>query len=139
MINFFYETSNPLLDEERLSLWLRKVIISEDRTEGEISFIFCDDAYLLKINQEYLNHDAYTDIISFDTTIGNKLGGDIFISLDRVFENANTYGVSVDDELRRVMIHGVLHFCGYKDKTRKDEHLMRQKEDEKLSMFHVEQ
>lgn len=80
-----------------------------------------------------------TDIISFDYSIGNELNGDIFISIERVQDNANDYGVTFEEELKRVLVHGVLHYCGYKDKTEKDEQLMRLKEDEKLSMFHVEQ
>jgi rRNA maturation RNase YbeY len=86
-----------------------------------------------------LNHDTLTDIISFDYSVGNFLQGDIFISVERVKENAKDLNVSFDEELKRVMIHGILHYCGYKDKTPKDEDLMRSKEEEKISMFHVEQ
>jgi rRNA maturation RNase YbeY len=115
------------------------VISSEGKKAGEISFIFCDDDYLLDINQKYLDHDTYTDIISFDSSVGNILNGDIFISTERVEENANTYGIGFSEELKRVIIHGVLHFCGYKDKTPEQEQLMREKEEEKMEMFHVEQ
>ncbi len=139
MINFFYETEVETLDESNLISWIGNVILSEEKTEGEINFIICDDKYLLKINQDFLDHDTYTDIISFDNTIGNQLHGDIFISIERVVDNANTFDVSVDEEMRRVLIHGVLHLCGYKDKTPNEEILMRQKEDEKLLLFHVEQ
>lgn len=138
MITFNYET-NFLLETESVYLdWISKVIKSEGKHEGEISYIFCDDEYLLQINQQYLDHDYYTDIISFDYTIGNEINGDIFISIDRVKENAAEYKVSFREELLRVLSHGVLHFCGYKDKSEDDEKLMRSKEDEKIKMFHVE-
>ena len=138
MIQFNYETQFTLENEEAIMSWLSDVIISETKKEGEINYIFCDDDYLLKINLEYLNHDTLTDIISFDYSVGNELNGDIFISVERVKDNANDFNVSFEDELKRVIVHGVLHYCGYKDKTEKDEQLMRFKEEEKLSMFHVE-
>ena len=119
--------------------WIKNVISSEDKKTGELSFIFCDDDYLLEMNQEYLDHDTYTDIISFDASVGNILNGDIFISTERVAENAETYTVPFIEEFRRVMIHGVLHLCGYKDKTAEEEKIMRAKEEEKMKMFHVEQ
>ncbi len=139
MINFFYETSISALDEKAISSWIGKVILSEKKSEGEINIIFCDDDYLLKINQDFLKHDTYTDIISFDNAVGNQLNGDIFISVERVAENAKIYEVQFAKEIKRVMIHGILHFCGYKDKSQKEEEIMREKEDEKLEMFHVEQ
>ena len=139
MINFNYENEFNLDNEEGISNWLSQVILSEKKKEGEINYIFCDDEYLLKINLEYLNHDTLTDIISFDYTVGNEINGDIFISVERVQDNANDFEVSFEDELRRVLVHGVLHYCGYKDKSEQDEVLMRAKEDEKLAMFHVEQ
>jgi rRNA maturation RNase YbeY len=128
-----------LENEEPISNWISKVINSEGKKEGEINYIFCDDEYLLRINQEHLQHDYYTDIISFDYTMGNEISGDMFISIERVKENAIDFNVSFDEELRRVLVHGVLHYCGYKDKSEEDESLMRSKEDEKLAMFHVEQ
>ena len=118
---------------------MRNVLISEEKKEGEINYIFCDDDYLHEINVKYLNHDDYTDIISFDNAVGNILHGDIFISTERVAENAEKFEVSFDEELKRVIAHGMLHFCGYKDKTDDDAQLMRKKEDEKIKMFHVEQ
>ncbi|RAR49659.1 rRNA maturation RNase YbeY [Flavobacterium lacus] len=139
MISFNYQTDFELEDEKLFSNWISAVILSEDKGEGEISYIFCDDEYLLKINMEYLNHDTLTDIISFDYSEGNFLHGDIFISVERVQENAIHYNVSWLEELKRVMAHGVLHYCGYKDKSEADEKLMRQKEEEKMMMFHVEQ
>ncbi|EZH75184.1 rRNA maturation factor [Aquimarina atlantica] len=138
MINFFYETNIELLNEVALSSWISAVILSENKLEGEINFILCDDKYLLKINQDFLNHDTFTDIISFDNTMGDQLNGDIFISVERVEENAREFMVSKEEEMRRVLIHGILHFCGYKDKLDEEKKLMRQKENEKLLMFHVE-
>jgi len=139
MISFNYETSFELKDENQYEEWLSRVIESEDKTEGEINYIFCDDEYLLKKNIEFLDHDTLTDIISFDYTMGNLLSGDIFISVERVKENAGEFNVSFDDELKRVMAHGVLHYCGYKDKSEDDSAIMRSKEDEKIQLFHVEQ
>ncbi|WP_299314211.1 rRNA maturation RNase YbeY [uncultured Aquimarina sp.] len=138
MINFFYESVDLDVDEKSISSWIRKVIFSEKKKEGEISFIFCNDDYLLKINQDFLDHDTYTDIISFDNSLGNELNGDIFISYERVVDNSSIYSVSKEEELRRVIIHGILHFCGFKDKTSDEGVIMRQKEEEKLIMFHVE-
>jgi len=135
MINFNYETDFLLEDETRYSDWISKVISSEQKKEGEINYIFCDDDYLYKINLEYLNHDDLTDIISFDYSVGNELHGDIFISIERVRENAEDFNVSFDEELKRVMAHGVLHYAGYKDKTDDDSQLMRQKEEEKITLF----
>ena len=139
MINFNYESDFTLDNEEAVSTWLSAVIISENKSEGEINYIFCDDEYLHKINLEYLNHDTFTDIISFDYTMGNELSGDVFISIERVLDNAKDYNTVFEDELKRVLVHGVLHYCGYKDKSEEDELIMRSKEDDKLSMFHVEQ
>jgi rRNA maturation RNase YbeY len=139
MISFNYETNFELANEAQYEEWIAEVIESEDKTEGEINYIFCDDAYLLEKNIEFLDHDTLTDIISFDYTMGNLISGDIFISIERVKENAVEYNVLFEEELRRVMAHGVLHYCGYKDKTEEDEQVMRVKEDEKMKLFHVEQ
>jgi probable rRNA maturation factor len=139
MINFNYESDFSLDNEEAIGAWMSEVIESENKKEGEINYIFCDDEYLHKINLEYLKHDNFTDIISFDYTMGNEISGDVFISVERVQDNANDFNVSFEAELKRVMVHGVLHYCGYKDKGRENELLMRSKEDEKLALFHVEQ
>jgi probable rRNA maturation factor len=139
IINFYSENDFELQDKELYENWLKKVIASEGKKTGEISFIFCNDEYLLEINKKYLDHDTYTDIISFDNTLGKILQGDIFISTDRVAENAKTFDVNYDEELKRVMVHGILHFAGYKDKTEEEKSLMRQREEEKMKMFHVEQ
>ena len=137
MINFNYETSFELGDEELYSRWVSSIIDTESKVEGTINYIFCDDSYLLKINEEYLKHDTFTDIISFDYSIGKELHGDIFISVERVRENAVDYRVDFTEELNRVMAHGILHYCGYNDKNKEDELVMRIKEEEKMSMFHV--
>lgn len=139
MISFNYELEFKLDDEAEYSDWISKVISSEQKNEGEINYIFCDDDYLVEINQQYLDHDTLTDIISFDYSVGNELHGDIFISVERVRENAFDFNVFFEEELRRVLVHGVLHYCGYKDKGVKEEILMRQKEEEKMKMFHVKQ
>ncbi|NTW23811.1 MAG: rRNA maturation RNase YbeY [Lentimicrobium sp.] len=115
--------------------WLFNAIIAEEKSPGDISYIFCDDSHLLEMNIKYLKHDTLTDIITFDYTEGSVVSGDIFISIERVKENAKLYSKSFTDELNRVMVHGVLHLCGYKDKSPKDEALMRKKEDEYLSLF----
>lgn len=138
MISFNYETDFELENESKYENWISNVIASEGKHEGEINYIFCDDDYLHKINVEYLDHDTLTDIISFDYSVGNELHGDIFVSIERVKDNALDFNVSFDEEIKRVIIHGILHYCGYKDKSEKDELLMRAKEDEKVAMFHVE-
>ncbi|WP_343696145.1 rRNA maturation RNase YbeY [Flavobacterium sp.] len=139
MINFNYETEFSLDNEQAFADWLSAVIVSEKKNEGEINYIFCDDEYLHKINVEYLDHDTLTDIISFDYTVGNEISGDIFVSVERVEDNAKDFNVSFEEELKRVLAHGILHYCGYKDKSDADAELMRSKEDEKIAMFHVEQ
>jgi rRNA maturation RNase YbeY len=138
MISFNYETDFELENESQYEDWISRIIESEGFDEGEINYIFCDDEYLHKINVEYLDHDTLTDIISFDYTVGNLIQGDIFVSVERVKDNANDFKVSFEEELKRVLSHGVLHYCGYKDKSPKDEALMRSKEEEKMQMFHVE-
>ena len=139
MISFNYETDFELHNEPDFSKWLSAVILSENKKEGEINYIFCDDDYLLEINQQYLDHDTLTDIISFDYSVGNELNGDIFVSVERVKENASDFNVTFQEEIQRVLVHGILHYCGYKDKTESDELVMRTKEEEKMKMFHVEQ
>lgn len=138
-INFYTENRFELREAKSFENWLKNVIASEGKKLGEISFIFCDDEYLLGINQKYLNHDTYTDIISFDNSVGKVLQGDIFISTERISENAQIFDVSFSEELKRVLAHGILHLCGYADKTANEKELMRQKEDDKIKMFHVEQ
>lgn len=138
MINYNYETNFLLDNEIAYTEWIESVIESENKELNEINYIFCDDEYLLEINKQYLDHDYYTDVISFDYTEEGLIAGDIFISIDRVKENASNLGISFEEELKRVVIHGVLHYCGYKDKNPIEEEIMRSKEDEKIKMFHVE-
>jgi rRNA maturation RNase YbeY len=116
-----------------------RIISSEEKKEGEINYIFCDDDYLHRINVEYLGHDDLTDIISFDYSVGNELHGDIFISVTRVRENAVDFGVDFAEELLRVMAHGILHYAGFNDKGDEASAEMRMKEDEMITMFHVKQ
>ncbi len=138
-INFYSENDFILEDEAQYVSWIENVIVSEGKSLEEISYIFCDDEYLLNINIEYLDHDTYTDIITFDYSVGKILQGDIYISTERVRENSETFGVNFDEELRRVLIHGVLHLSGYKDKSEEEAAIMRSKEEEKMKLFHVEQ
>ena len=134
MILYNSETDFVLDQADNISSWIAKTIESEGKNEGDISYIFCGDDYLLEINFKYLKHNTLTDIISFDYTDEDLISGDIFISIDRVKENSEKFNVSFQDELHRVMIHGILHFCGYKDKTKEEEQLMRSKEDYYLSL-----
>lgn len=135
MINYNSENSFNLENEERLSKWLEQVILNEEKKLGEINYVFCNDDYLLKMNVEFLNHDTLTDIISFDYTVGKIIQGDVFISTERVADNAVDYSVSFEEELHRVMVHGILHYCGYKDKTDEDANIMRSKENHYLQML----
>lgn len=139
LINFYSENEYKLDNELDFKLWIERVVQSESKKLGELSFIFCDDKYLLDINQKFLNHDTYTDVISFSSNVGNIVSGDIFISTERVMENAVLYDVEFIDELKRVVVHGVLHFCGFDDHSPQEQALMKAKEEEKLQMFHVEQ
>ncbi len=129
MISFNYETDFKLEESKQLSDWITRTILEENCKEGEINYIFCSDDYLHKINLDFLDHDTLTDIISFDYSVGKELHGDIYISVDRVKENAMDFGASLKDEMSRVMIHGILHYCGYKDKSKEDLKQMRLKED----------
>jgi rRNA maturation RNase YbeY len=135
MITFNYETSFELKSESLLEYWIDNVVSEEDYCIGEINYIFCDDEYLHKLNVEFLQHDTLTDIISFDNTLGNLISGDIYISIERVTDNAKDFNVSFLDELHRVMIHGVLHYMGYKDKSEEEKIKMRNAENMALSRF----
>ena len=132
-ICYHSECDFQLKDNESITKWLEVAISTENKELGEINYIFCDDQYLLKKNQEYLKHDTFTDIITFDYTEKNRLSGDIFISIERVKENAINFAVPFETELRRVIIHGVLHLMGYKDKSEEDTETMRSKENFYLS------
>ena len=134
-IRFFSEEIEfKILNPNKVKAWLIQSANRERKEITEISYIFCSDPYLLKLNQEYLNHDTLTDIITFDYSQGNKLSGEIYISIDRVMENSQKFDSGFVDELHRVIIHGVLHLCGYKDKNQPDKTLMRKKEDAYLSL-----
>ncbi|MDO6759659.1 rRNA maturation RNase YbeY [Tamlana sp. 2_MG-2023] len=135
MINFNYETDFKIASEDKISKWITGMIASEKHKLEEINYVFCDDDYLHKLNVEFLNHDTLTDIISFDYSIGKIIQGDIFISVERVIDNANEYNVAFNEEINRVIIHGVLHYCGYKDKTDEEAKLMREKENYYLSIL----
>ena len=132
-IYFHSECDFQLKDIESITKWLKVAISREDKELGEINYIFCDDQYLLKKNQKYLQHDTFTDIITFDYTEENRLSADIFISIERVKENAINFALPFETELRRVIIHGVLHLIGYKDKSEEDAEIMRSKENFYLS------
>lgn len=125
----------PPIKRRETSQWVKTVADRHGKRVGEIAYIFCNDEEILRVNREYLDHDYYTDIISFDYTEENRISGDLFISLDTVRTNAEKYHTSYDEELKRVIIHGVLHLCGFKDKTDEDEKLMREKENEALLLM----
>lgn len=135
-IHFFSEDIDFNLRKKlQVRQWIKQTILSEGKRLGELNFIFCSDSYLLEINKQYLDHDTYTDIVTFDNSIEpGKITGDIFISIDRIRENARNFKVSETNELHRVIIHGVLHLLGYKDKSKPDKLLMTQKEDKYLSL-----
>ena len=134
MVNLFFEDVDLInLDSNSLSTWLSDVCVEESKVLYEVNLIFCSDEYLLKMNIEYLQHDYYTDIISFDYCEEDRILGDLFISKDRVLDNAEQNNVSFMLELQRVIVHGILHLCGYKDKSEVEEQLMRGKEDYYLS------
>lgn len=136
MIAFFNETSFVFLyHKNKVKQWVKQIALSEGKKIGDINYIFCDDVYLHKINVQYLQHDTLTDIITFDYTEGITLNSDIYISIERVRENADIFGVTFEQELLRVLAHGILHLCGYKDKTTTDSELMRTKEEEKMKLF----
>ena len=139
MINYNYETDFSLGNELSFTNWILRIIAHHQYEIGEINYIFCNDEYLHKINVEFLNHDTLTDIITFDNSLGKEIHSDIFISVERVKDNAQDYDVSFDEELKRVMIHGILHLVGFKDKTTTEANKMRELENNAINMFHVEQ
>ena len=135
MINFFTEgVSNPVKNKTILKNWIKQVVGNEGKKPGDINIIFCDDEYLLSINKQHLEHDYYTDIITFNYN-NEKVNGDLFISLDRVGDNAEKNNAPRETELQRVIIHGVLHLLGYNDKSKKEEAVIRKKEDECLKLI----
>lgn len=135
MISYFSEDIAFNLKGKLLNnKWLKMVIESEIKKTGDISIIFCSDRYILDVNMKYLQHDYFTDIITFDYCEGNRISGDLFVSIDSVRENAIHYGVDFETELDRVMVHGVLHLIGYDDHNEKDIAVMRQKENYYIEM-----
>lgn len=129
MISFYSEVPFEVSNADTTAAWLSSIISQENYNEGEVSIVFCDDAFLHKLNVEFLNHDTLTDVISFDYSVGKEIHGEIFISIERVQENAIEFNQTFDSELSRVMAHGVLHYCGYKDKSKSDAVSMRSKEE----------
>lgn len=134
MITFYSETDFELEEKIQVSKWLEFCIHQENKELGDICYIFCDDNYLLDKNIKYLNHNTLTDIISFDYSLEDFISGDIFISVERVAENAVDLSLTYKEELHRVMVHGILHFCGYNDKSEEETKLMRLREDYYLSL-----
>ncbi|MDC6350637.1 rRNA maturation RNase YbeY [Zeaxanthinibacter sp. PT1] len=139
MIEYHYQTDFTLEDEQKYTEWLERVIYSENHELESVNFIFCDDDQLLAINLDHLGHDYFTDIITFEYGDSGNVFGDVFISVDRVEENAKDLQADQEEEMRRVMCHGLLHMMGFGDKTKAEKQQMRDKENEKLGMFHVEQ
>ena len=136
MISFQNQSiSFKLKDKTKLKLWIKSIVNKEKHVIGTLNYIFCSDDELLEINIKHLNHNTFTDIITFDYTEDKKISSDIFISIDRVIENSKKFDTCFENELHRVMIHGVLHLCGYKDKTKSDAELMRKKENWALKLF----
>lgn len=128
-------TEFKLFHKQSIKLWIKRVIESEKKKLGHLNFVFTNDETILKTNIQFLNHNTYTDIITFDYCENNLISGDIIISTERVQENAKKFNADFDTELKRVVIHGVLHLCGYKDKTAKDSEFMRRKENQALALF----
>lgn len=134
MIHFFFENIERTEIPSNTIKWLENLIITEKKKVGDINYIFCDDEYLLQVNRDYLEHDYYTDIITFDYVKGKIISGDIFVSLPRISENAALHQKDSESELHRVLAHGLLHLCGYRDKSETEIEEMRRKEDFYLSV-----
>jgi len=135
MIKYFSSTDFVIKDKNRLTLWIEEVINKERRLIKDLVFNFCSDDSLLKLNKEFLNHDTLTDVITFDYSVSETISAEVFISVDRVRANSKEFHQDFNDEIKRVMIHGVLHLCGYKDKTTKEKALMSDKENLYLAVF----
>ncbi len=137
MIEYHFEAEAPGLDLQKYTDWITSVILAKGNTTGDLTYVFCSDEYLLDMNRKYLQHDYYTDIITFPSESSGEISGEIYISLDRVRDNAGKFNTDELDELRRVMIHGVLHLLGFADDTPETKAIMRKEEDLALEMFHV--
>ena len=138
-MSIVYYTENVKLPEQfkkrLVTQWIRKIVTDNGKSTGNIAYLFCNDEKMLEINKKYLQHDYYTDIITFDYTEHDKLSGDIFISLETVKTNSEKFKTAYEEELLRVIIHGILHLCGFKDKSPKEKRMMRTKEDEALQLL----
>jgi rRNA maturation RNase YbeY len=135
-ISFHNEDIAFVLPQKRLyKQWIEQTVLSHGKTVGGLTYVFCSDEYLLEMNKTYLQHDYYTDIITFDYSEENNISGDLFISVERVKDNALKIGVSLQNEMQRVVIHGVLHLCGFKDKEKLDVEIMRKMEEKALLFF----
>jgi len=139
MIEYHYELDFVLEEETKFTDWIARVIKHENWILGDVNFIFCSDTYLHGINRKYLNHDSFTDIITFDYVQGNVISGDVFISIERVRDNAQELNELVTKEVKRVMVHGILHLMGHKDKSEDERLKMRRLEEKAIHLFHVEQ
>ena len=139
MISYQYEADFKLGDDVKYTDWINNIVRGEQWELGDLDYVFCTDDYLYSLNEKYLGHKTYTDIITFDYSEDNTVSGEIYISVDRVKDNAMRYDVDFDTELQRVMAHGLLHLMGFNDKTDKEKELMRDKESEKINLFHVKQ
>ena len=136
MVNVFYEDTKTLdKTPEFFDLWFGKICHTEGKLLGDVSVVFCSDTYLLELNKRHLQHDFFTDIITFDYSEGDRVAGDLFVSVDRVYENADAYNVSRETELNRVSVHGILPLLGYNDKTPQEANVMREKENEALAFL----
>ena len=139
MIDFVYNTDFQIENQGVFSKWLMEVAAAENCLIHDLVFLFVSDQELLAMNKKFLKHNHFTDVITFGELEGDKISGNIAISVDRVLDNSKTYGVKFDEELKRVMVHGLLHIIGYNDKTKKEKLTMSQKETDALKMFHVKQ
>ena len=139
MIDFVYNTDFQIENQGVFSKWLVEVAAAENCLIHDLVFLFVSDQELLAMNKKFLKHNHFTDVITFGELEGDKISGNIAISVDRVLDNSKTYGVRFDEELKRVMVHGLLHIIGYNDKTKKEKLTMSQKETDALKMFHVKQ
>ena len=137
-VNYVSNTDFVLENKDRFSSWVKAVVLSENRTLGDITYAFFNDEDLKLLNIKFLKQDAFTDVLSFDQTLDKTINGDIAVSIDRVKENAKTYKTSFDNELKRVMVHGLLHLLGYSDQTLQEKKVMRKIENDKIKMFLVE-
>jgi len=135
MIEFSFQKEFVLSGEDTITNWISATIDAESFKEGDLSYVFCSDDYLLEINNKHLKHNTLTDIITFDYSLGKQINSEIYISIDRVIENADSFDTTFANELHRVIIHGVLHLCGYKDNTKEAKAIMRNKEDYYLSLL----